>query len=321
MKKIKSIISCLLTAIILFSACSMASFAFVTEEEFDIENVTWEDIMTMSNSDFRKLLSDFERIYDPFGTYETNPITQDESGWYDWGVQPYWTSGQEDMSETGSHELITARACGILLDDKGFWGDNRNGSILVALTLSLASIIPDRDADLGVKDLYRGHFYDPDTEKNFAGSKTNTAKTNAVKFYNQAKSQGISNEDFYRSVGCMLHYIQDACEPHHAANIVSTGPLSSHSQFEKFADENLNTYIDSMTTLADSVYEVRLNKDIGTIVHESAVVGKGYSDLVDSIFSKTHWGTVALNTTRLAVIQTATILYKLSIEMNIPLTK
>lgn len=100
--------------------------------------------MTMSNSDFRKLLSDFERVYDPFGTYETNPITQNESGWYDWSVQPYWTSGQEDMSETGSHELITARACGILLDDKGFWGDNRNGSILVALTLSLASIIPDR---------------------------------------------------------------------------------------------------------------------------------------------------------------------------------
>lgn len=124
MKKIKSLISCLLTAIVLFSACSIASFAFVTEEEFNIENVTWEDIMTMSNSDFRKLLSDFERVYDPFGTYETNPITQNESGWYDWSVQPYWTSGQEDMSETGSHELITARACGILLDDKGFWGDN-----------------------------------------------------------------------------------------------------------------------------------------------------------------------------------------------------
>lgn len=320
MKRIKSFISCLLTAIILFSACSMASFAFVPEEEFNIENVTWEDIMTMSNSDFRELLSDFERVYDPFGTYETNPITQNESGWYDWGVQPYWTSGQEDMSETGSHELITARACGILLDDKGFWGDNRNGSILVALMLSLASIIPDRDDDLGIKDLYKGHFYDPDTEENFARSKTNTAKTNAVKFYNQAKSQGVFNDDFYKSVGCMLHYIQDACEPHHAANYY-VPKYMSHKYFEEFADKNLNTYIDSLTTLADSVYNIRLNKDIGTIVYESAVIGKGYSDLVDSIFSKKHWGTVALNTTRLAVIQTATVLYKLSIEMNIPLTK
>lgn len=320
MKKIKSLISCLLTAIVLFSSCSMASFAFVTEEKFDIENVTWEDIMTMSNSDFRKLLSDFERVYDPFGTYETNPITQDESGWYDWGVQPYWTSGQKDMSETGSHELITARACGILLDDKGFWGDNRNGSILVALTLSLASIIPDRDADLGVKDLYRGHFYDPDTEKNFAGSKTNTAKTNAVKFYNPAKSQGISNEDFYKSVGCMLHYIQDACEPHHAANYY-VPKYMSHKYFEEFADENLNTYIDSVTTISNSVYNDRLNKSVGTIVEDSATIGKSYIDLVDNTLNKTHWGTVAKNTTRLAVIQSAAVLYKLSIEANIPLKK
>lgn len=184
----------------------------------------------------------------------------------------------------------------------------------------MASILPDRESELIGIIPYQGHFYDPDTGKSIFNGTNNTAKTNAVKFYNQAKSQGISNEDFYKSVGCMLHYIQDACEPHHAANYY-VPKYMSHKYFEEFADENLNTYIDSMTTLADSVYEVRLNKDIGTIVYESAVVGKGYSDLVDSIFSKTHWGTVALNTTRLAVIQTATVLYKLSIEMNIPLTK
>ncbi len=315
------LISNLLVASFLISICSIASFAFSPEEEFNIDDITWDDIMTMSNSDFRELLSDFERVYDPFGTYETNPITQNESGCYDGGVQPYWTSGEEDMSETGSHELITARACGILLEDKGFWGDNRNGSILIALMLSLASIIPDKDPELGLNDLYRGHFYDPDTEENFAGSKTNTAKTNAINFYNQAKAQGVSDENFYKSVGCMLHYIQDACEPHHAANIISTGSLSAHGQFEKFADENLNSYIDSLTTLADSVYSARLSKDIGTIVNDSAEVGKDYSGVVKNIFNKTHWGTVALNTTRLAVIQSATVLYKLSIEANIPLTK
>ena len=123
----RSIISCLLAVILLISVCSMASFALVPEEKFNIDNITWEEIMTMSNSDFRKLLFEFERVYDPFETYETNQITQNESDW-----------------------------------------------------------------------------------------------------------------------------------------------------------------IYALTMLADSVYEVRLNKNIGTIVHESAVAGKGYSDLVDSIFSKKH---------------------------------
>lgn len=181
MKKFKSLISCLLAVIILISACSIASFAF-TPEEFNLENVTWEDIMTMSNSDFRKLLSDFERVYDPFGTYEENPIMHNNKKTFAWKMQPYWTSGKEDLSEMGCHELITARGCGVLLKDKGFWGENENGSILIALSLSLASVIPDRRSEYIGLIPYQGHFYDPDTELSIFGNDKNTAKTNAIFF-------------------------------------------------------------------------------------------------------------------------------------------
>lgn len=326
MKKFKSLISCLLAVIILISACSIASFAFVPEEEFNIENVTWEDIMTMSNSDFRKLLSDFERVYDPFGTYETDPIMQSALKLYNspWGVQPLWKSGEYDQDgnlvSTASHELITARACGLVSADKGFWlsdEQNESYSILAALMISLASSIPDTNKTLGLNQAYKGHFYDPDTEKNFRGESDNTAKTNAEKYYNAAlvtyKNMAEKNmsEDFVRNIGMMLHYVQDACEPHHAANIISLGDGSAHGAFEKFADKRINDDIDVIQTMPNNLYVSALNTSIGTIVHDSAVIAKGYSGAVNSILFRNQWGTVAMNTSRLALYRSAMAIYKL----------
>lgn len=55
---------------------SIMAFAF-DNDEFDIESLTWDDIMEMDNYDFQRLLNQFEREYDPFGTYETNPLTSE----------------------------------------------------------------------------------------------------------------------------------------------------------------------------------------------------------------------------------------------------
>lgn len=152
----------LMASILLLSFFSVPAFAYESEDDFDISDYTWEDIMTMSNEEFHELLSNFERVYDPFGTYETNPLTVDNKS-----VQPYWTSGTEDMSEQGSHELITARACGLVLADKGFWGTTHNGSIVVALSISLASIIPDKNLLLGPLDLLKATFMILIQEKTF----------------------------------------------------------------------------------------------------------------------------------------------------------
>lgn len=320
MKKIISILICIT---MFFSMCSLSGYAFEVEDEFNISDYSWDDIMTMSNSDFRQLLADFERVYDPFDTYETDPIMamhndSDNSN----TIQPRWTSGNAEHTETGSHELITARACGVLLNDKGFWGANENGSIIIALTLSLASILPDTDASLGINQLFAGHFYNPLTGKNWLGSTTNTAKTNTKDNYDAACTEyninGLS-DDFIISVGKMLHYVQDVCEPHHAANITGLQNHSNHSLFEALVHNNINTYIDSLTTLSNSTYNNGSSLTVEDLVDEAAILA-----YVDSVYVRdeshlNEWENVGYRSTRNAVTYSAVILYKLSLQVNISL--
>lgn len=323
----KKIISVLLSIILIMSIMPFNIFA---TEDFDISDYTWEDIMTMSNSDFRELLANFERVYDPFDTYETDPL-MDSSSSAPGGIQPRWTSGKVDMSEIGSHELITARACGVLLNDKGFWGGNQGGSIMIALSLSLASILPDKLKIFGEIiesppiDLFAGHFYDPDTGKNILGSIIDTAYTNAKKYYKRAKNQSSAtqlSDEFIENVGRMLHYIQDASEPHHAANVVAGPGNNSHGEFEDFADANLNSYIDGFTTISSNSYAQALtHPDVGTLVYSTAKAAKSHIFSVDNVNNKSQWAYVAGVTTRNAVQYSALALYKLSVEAGIPLTK
>ncbi len=320
----KKIFAVLLAIALIIPSMSLMSFAFENEEEFNIQNVTWNDIMTMSNEEFRNLLNDFERVYDPFGTYEESSEAQNYGGNNSGGVDLQWKSGKTDIHDepisTASHELITARACGIVFSDKGFWCDgnqNEGASIIVALMISMASADPDNNPTLGLNQAWKGHFYDPDTGMNFADETNNTAKTNAEKYYNAALSNyrsmtdKVMTEELALNIGRMLHYIQDACEPHHAANIKSFGPLSPHGMFESEADEKINEYIDPIQTMVNSSYTSALNTSVGDIVHDGAVIAKSYSSLVDSIFDKTHWGTVAMNTSRLALYRSAMVIYKL----------
>ncbi len=304
--------------------CFFSVPVFAEDPEFDISNYTWEDIMTMNNEEFQVLLANFERVYDPFGTYNTNPLAQKNTKQSDFGVQPLWISGEEDLSATGSHELITARACGVLLSDKGFWGENHNGSILVALTLSLASIKPDKEWLLGPVDLFKGHFYDPDTGKNWAGSSINTARSNTEKFYKLAKEEYIKNANstkFIEYVGKMLHYIQDANEPHHAANITALERKNVHTKFEEYADQNLNTCIDSLTSLNNTQYSNSLLKSPGDLVHEGALTAKSYSYAVLDVDSTEYWFETAWHCSRNAVQYSVLLLYKISVDTNISLTK
>lgn len=304
--------------------CFFSVPVFAEAPEFDVSDYTWEDIMTMSNEDFHILLANFERVYDPFDTYETNPLAQGNTIPFDFGIQPFWISGEEDLTATGSHELITARACGILLSDKGFWGDNHNNSIIVALTISLASIKPDKEWLLGPVDLFKGHFYDPNTGKNWAGSSANTARSNTERFYQLAKNEYIKNGNsskFIEYVGEMLHYIQDANEPHHAANITALEKNNVHTKFEEYADQKLNSCIDSLTFLNNTQYYSSLSKTPGELVHAGAVVAKKNSYAVLDVNSTEDWYATAWTCSRNAVQYSTLLLYKLSKEANIPLTK
>lgn len=341
MKKLKSLISILLVTVLLISTCSMASFAFLPEEEFNIENITWDEIMNMSDIEFIELLTEFERIYDPLETYDSNPImhgnnkdAQIESANTQTDIQPLWSSGDTDfeegtIGESGCHELITARACGVLMNDKGFWGENKNGNILIALTLSLASILPDKDDESDSSIPFQGHFYNPDTGTSIFGSTTNTAKINVQKYYNIAHDDYLYHKEInIEAIGRMIHYIQDVCEPHHAANYAIPVHMS-HYFFESYVNEDIilnnetnkriSLYIDSFTTVMNSDYTWACGMRADMLLHNAAVEAKEYIGTVDNSLNKSQWNNTAYTTTRNAVKYTALLLYKLSIASNIPL--
>ncbi len=320
MKKSISVITCIILLLMSISPLYSAAHTMETENaEFDLSQYTWEDIMTMDNAEFRRLLADFERVYDPFETYQTSPLVELKDN----QIQPLWTSGQKDLSEVGSHELITARACGILLQDKGFWGENHNGSIVVALTIALASIIPDRDLLEGIGSGYAGHFYDPDTGVNYLNDSLNTARSNMINNFNAAKAayQKNDTDTFLEAVGKMLHYMQDACEPHHAANVTAVIVWQGHSAFEKYADERLNQYIDPLQSLYANRYTWAAGATKETMIYSAAKQAKLYISLVNNTRDKSEWDYVAFQTTRNAVENSTLLLYRLSLEAGIPLVK
>lgn len=343
MKKIKSLISILFVILLLISTCSMASFAFVPEKEFNIEDITWDDIMNMSDFEFIELLTDFERIYDPLETYDRKPIMpgnvkddQVESTNIQTEMQPLWSSGDTNfeegtIGELGCHEIITARACGVLMNDKGFWGGGNNGNILFALTLSLASILPDKDDESDSIIPFQGHFYDPDTGKSIFGSTTNTAQKNVQKYYNIAYNDYLYHKEInVEAIGRMIHYIQDVCEPHHAANYAIPFHMS-HYCFESYVNEDIiidnktekriSLYIDSFTTVPNYEYTWACGMRADILLHNAAVEAKKYIGTVNNCFDDSEWNDTASITTRNAVKYTALLLYKFSISANIPLNK
>ena len=319
-KKMK-FLSSFVSVLLILSSVSVVAYAYKENEKFDVSDYTLDDIMSMSSAEYLELLHEFEKTYDPFDTYATEPLITSE--FFDemrgGSISPLWTSGDDydgDNPEEGSHELITARACGILLSDRGFWGQNQSGSILIALSLSLASILPDREQNEN-DYLFAGHFYNPQTNANYLGITSNTAKTNTSNYYNKAKNEYLKNGAttlFIEYVGRMIHYLQDANEPHHAANI--TGLNIAHGAFENFAYQNFDTYAKKISS-AD--YQSALSNSSDKIVHQYAIIAYHYKDAVSNYFDQSAWGGVADICTRNAIKSTAELLYKLSVDASIPL--
>lgn len=302
-----------LTFIMIYPINSIA-IQEATESLINVLDYSIEDLKYMSAEEFNLLLNAYERDYDPFDTYGTeSQLTQ-----IDDGISVQWEAGKKDLSETGTHQLITAKACSMMIDYIGFWADGDAG-ILLALSVSLASSLPDWD---GVVEnhAFAGHFYDPQTGKNWAGSTTNTAKTNTVYEYNRAKSEFTSNgitEEFCEYVGRMAHYIQDANVPHHAANITVVNP--AHAAFEKFANDNIDSYLDVVPKFTLRNFRYAVVNDVGTIVHECALVAKEYSGAVNNVLNKTNWDSVARNSVIEATKATTELFFKLTSEADIPL--
>lgn len=301
-KSLSTILSLIMGLTILFSFPISA-----TPNKFDINNYTIEDLQNMNLDERRDLLYKFINEYNPYGLKELN------SNYYN-RAQPLWQSGAEDNLAT--HELITMQALLCFINDYGFYNINGTEALAVTLTLAAASGLPDKDE---IGNTFAGHFYDPDTQKNWAGSKTNTAKTNAQSHYNNAYNKlktnvnmSVNSAEFayvLEELGRALHYIQDASQPHHANNKVAI--ITNHSDYEKYVDGKINSYIGNIESTPKYYYSDASRYTVANYTHNAAVVVKPFYDSIKHNNNKTYWDLLGTAATQSATYYSSGVIYKL----------
>lgn len=290
-------------------------------EELDLTQYTYDDIACMTIQEYIALVRDFERVYDPYGSYSFESSVCDSISTNSDVVSPLWTSGtveDGEWVEVGCHEIITATACSILINDKGFYSKTAAEPLAISLLISLASILPDKDERGSFPWYFAGHFYDPDTGMNYRNDTTDTAKFHAESHYYAAVAAAYrgDTDSAYEYLGRCLHYIQDMSVPHHAANI--TGLNRSHTSFENYVHENAETFLKDYTSLPNSYYTTTLNSNISSLAHNAAVFAKPKASLVDNVLNKSNWNTVGKQCIQSAVKYSVMVMYKFSTAQGVP---
>lgn len=323
----KKTISLLLTAVLLLCSFSFLMPAYATnlaQAQLDLSQYTMDDLVNMSAEEYRALLREFERVYDPFDTYETDPIMEEKSS-TEPGIMPMWGSGDiknEEYVETGSHEMITVQALNVLLNDQGFFTYDVIEALVACLAISLASLMPDKD-ERGFL-VFEGHFYHAVNGDSWSGSKSNTALTNCTRHFNNAVSvaKGGNMDIAYEKIGRALHYMQDAGEPHHAANITAVNV--AHGQFENYVDDRIEAYLDPVSTAngfnANYSYAIARSNSIGYLIQGTSSMAYGYRNQVNNALNKSKWDSVARVTVRNSVAFSSFLLYKFLYAAGIPLS-
>lgn len=325
MKKTCAVI---LSLIVFITSMNLNVFALEQTDEFNLDQYSIEDIAQMSAVEFRALLADFERVYDPFGTYETNAVLSENTVNSN-GISPRWTSGDDDGSETGSHELITARACVILTSDMGFFGETDSEQLLIALSISLASLLPDRDFS-SISTAFVGHFYNPYTQASYNGSTSNTARSNAYSHFSSAITayEAGDTAEMCEQLGRSLHYIQDVCQPMHASDFTELSiPVGAHGDFEGYVDGRIDNYLDNITSVNTYDFDGKGNYSYVAFtpnyyVRQAAFIAyeyRGLTNINDSPYYS-NWNAAANVAVQNAVAFSALLMYSFAGFANISLT-
>lgn len=184
-----------------------------------------------------------------------NPDTRFSSGGYD-----------------HTHQYIVANALVILDNDQGAssFNEETNASILLE-----ATDWPDKlgnETDFGT---FAGHFYDPDSGKNWLGQSSPTARTRAESYFEAAVEayEAGKIEVAMSNLGKGTHYVSDLNEPHHASNLTAIN--SNHSAFESYVDENRQSYKIDNNSFDSSAYEDAVDISVGDMMYSAAKHAKG----------------------------------------------
>ncbi len=308
--------------ILLLCVCSVPVFA--SEPEFDINDYSLEDLKTMTTAEKKELIANFIETYNPYGLRDLlEQEAQATAGAVrvEPGIELQWKSDSEffdDGQQIATHQIITLEAFLKFVTDYGFYQIDGSGALAIALNLAAASALPDREED--DNHLFYGHFYDPDTGTNYTGNTSPTAKTRIKLHYNHAVEALDNNSNEFEGVaksmedlGKALHYIQDVCEPHHAAN--KTAANSSHIIFEAYVDSKVDLLMPIIPTLPNvDIYSAQTD-DVEDLLHTAAIRGKYFIDYT-TILQRSNWDYAGTQTLYCAALSSMQLMYKFFYEIN-----
>ena len=218
-----------------------------------------------------------------------------------------FTSGGIDHT----HQYIIAQALVILNNDCGasIYNDD-----VYAEALMYNADWPDvlgNETDYGT---FAGHFYDPDTGKNWLGQSSPTARSRAESYYSQALHDFKLGD--YESAMAYLgrgsHYVADLNEPHHSSNLTELN--SNHTEFEKYVDKNRKSYSISGNTLSDDNYDNALNSSVGDLMYSAA---KSAKSLVGKAQNEAQYDEAAAECVKGAIKSVVQYYYKFGNEVGI----
>lgn len=219
-------------------------------------------------------------------------------------VSPQWTSGAPDAANPKTHGYITQVAYDLIRDDNIAANYFYTGKLT---KLVRGSVLPDADETAYA---FAWHFYG-ENGKNYLGGST-TAYSKCIEHYNSAVSlyTSGSTSDAMEELGRALHYLQDVNVPHHAKNAIAG--LTNHSQFEKLAEENMESY--AVSGLTNSIY-TDADNSLGTIIDYYADIARGWyakASSGDNSQMLTAAGACVRNSQR----ATVTVLYKFMFDVG-----
>ena len=336
----KFLSSFLVIVMIVFSICFLQSFAVSENFQEDCEKYLSENCNRVLNGE-KVVFENGPIEYDLFVIAHQNDLKFNPDG------DSVNFASEYDYS---AHQRICADALRILLHDKGnsryngtYTKDGETKSFNDLLIANSAE--PDssekgdykgvgEDGQLVYQSLnilhpfsnFCGHFYNPYTELNNVDSNDNTAKLNARRHYDAAVNlyQQANYVLALTELGKGIHYVQDACECHHAAGEDAVATGNNHADFETMIDTEIQaqngwTLIGSLPD-GEGYYDSSIYGEALHLSVENLVRNNGYSSyclLAKSKTSNVDATDTIYATYKNATISTTQYLYKFANEVGI----
>lgn len=208
-----------------------------------------------------------------------------------------------------THQYIVANALKILNNDKGSSILNTKAAMICEYT-DWPDVVGN-ETDYGT---FSGHFYDPDTGKNWLGQTSPTARTRAELYFESAVS--AYNDGYIDKameyLGKGTHYVSDLNQPHHAANLTAVN--SNHSDFEKYIDQHRTEYAISGDSLSSNIYNSAVNTSVGNMMYDAA---KNAKAMIDFAQNKSTYDTAGRQSVQNAIKTVSQYVYKFGVEVGV----